>query len=97
MKTHGTFIRDRDYGGVHIFSGIPNRAFHLAAVAFGGYTWEKAGQIWWKVVTGSAIPPNCTFVQFADATVDAANELFGEDAARVVREAWKEVGVARKV
>lgn len=34
-----------DYGGVHMFSGIPNRAFYLAAVAFGSYAWEKAGQI----------------------------------------------------
>lgn len=35
-----------DNGGVHIFSGIPNRAFYLASVAFGGYSWEKAGKIW---------------------------------------------------
>ncbi|KAM5348682.1 hypothetical protein ACJ41O_008506 [Fusarium nematophilum] len=27
-----------DNGGVHIFSGIPNRAFYLSSVAFGGYS-----------------------------------------------------------
>jgi Zn-dependent metalloprotease len=97
MKKHGDFIRNRDYGGVHVLSGIPNRAFYLAAVAFGGYSWEKAGKIWWKVVSERAIPPNCTFIQFADATVDAAEALFGTEAAVIVRNAWNQVGVARKV
>ncbi|PKS11360.1 hypothetical protein jhhlp_003122 [Lomentospora prolificans] len=34
-----------DNGGVHIYSGIPNKAFYLCAQAFGGYSWEKAGKI----------------------------------------------------
>ncbi|KAK3997909.1 protease PrtS [Cladorrhinum sp. PSN332] len=96
MKKYGNYIRNKDYGGVHIFSGIPNKAFYLASVAFKGYSWEKAGQIWWKVLTGGKIPPNCKFVQFADATVDAAEELYGDDAAKIVRNAWNEVGVVRK-
>ncbi|KAK1757032.1 protease PrtS [Echria macrotheca] len=97
MRRFGDFIRDRDYGGVHVFSGIPNRAFVLAATAFGGFSWEKAGQIWWRVVSTKSIPNTCTFIQFADATVDAAMALYGEDAARVVRDAWNTVGVVRKV
>ena len=32
-----------DNGGVHINSGIPNRAFYLAATAIGGTAWEGAG------------------------------------------------------
>jgi Zn-dependent metalloprotease len=35
-----------DNGGVHINSGIPNKAFYLACVAFGGSSWEKCGKIW---------------------------------------------------
>ena len=36
------FIKTReDNGGVHLNSGIPNRAFYLAATAIGGYAWEK--------------------------------------------------------
>lgn len=97
MEKHGDFIRERDYGGVHVFSGIPNRAFHLAAVAFGGYTWEKVGRIWWKVVSERAIPPSCTFIQFADATVDAAVALFGKEEACIVRDAWNQVGVKREI
>ncbi|KAG5992705.1 hypothetical protein E4U43_003703 [Claviceps pusilla] len=86
-----------DNGGVHIYSGIPNKAFYLVATAFGGYSWEKAGQIWWKAMTSGNIPPKCTFKQFADVTVDCAEEEFGEDAAKTVRKAWTDVGVRRDV
>ena len=87
---------DHDEGGVHIFSGVPNRAFVLCAEAFDGYSWEKAGQIWWTTVTTNRISPRCTFLQFADATVDVAHELFGDEAAKTVRGAWNEVGIVRK-
>jgi Zn-dependent metalloprotease len=43
MKDYKLMVQDN--GGVHIYSGIPNKAFYLAAVAFGGYSWEKAGKI----------------------------------------------------
>lgn len=86
-----------DNGGVHIYSGIPNRAFYLASVAFGGYSWEKAGQIWWKAMTSGNVPPRCNFKQFADVTVDTAEEEFGADAAKIIRKAWTDVGVSRSV
>ena len=86
---------DNDYGGVHLFSGIPNRAFVLAAEAFDGFSWEKAGQIWWNAATPAHIGTKCTFMQFADATVDVAHDLFGDDAAKIVRDAWNQVGVVR--
>ncbi|KAI1503494.1 hypothetical protein F5X99DRAFT_106079 [Biscogniauxia marginata] len=85
-----------DNGGVHMYSGIPNKAFYNAAVAFGGYSWEKAGKIWWETMQSGQIPSKCTFVQFADVTVDKAEELFGEEAAAVVKKAWSDVGVERK-
>src|SRR4051812_38581773 len=37
-----------DNGGVHINSGIPNKAFYLAAVAINAHAWEKVGPIWFK-------------------------------------------------
>ncbi|KAI0469108.1 metalloprotease [Xylaria cf. heliscus] len=89
-------VTEDDNGGVHLYSGIPNKAFYLSAVAFGGYSWEKAGKIWWETMRSGQIPPRCTFIQFADATVDKAEELFGDDAAATVRKAWNEVGVVRK-
>ncbi|KND88121.1 Extracellular metalloprotease [Tolypocladium ophioglossoides CBS 100239] len=86
-----------DNGGVHIYSGIPNKAFYLTAVAFGGYSWEKAGKIWWKAMNSGKVPSRCNFKQFADVTVDCAEEEFGEDAAKKVRKAWTAVGVTRSV
>ena len=40
----------QDNGGVHINSGIPNKAFYLAATAIGGNAWEKAGRIWYETL-----------------------------------------------
>jgi len=92
----GYFSTVEDNGGVHLFSGIPNRAFYLASVEFGGYSWEKAGQIWWRAMNSDRIPARCTFLQFADVTTDVAEEIFGDKAAKIVRSAWNEVGVKRK-
>jgi Zn-dependent metalloprotease len=82
-----------DNGGVHTNSGIPNRAFHLAAVALGGHAWERAGRIWYAVLTGGALQPTATFPQFAQLTVATADRLFGAEARKAVAEAWIEVGL----
>lgn len=84
-----------DNGGVHIYSGIPNKAFYNASVAFGGYSWEKAGKIWWETMKGGKVPSNCSFKQFANMTVDTAEKLFGDEAAEKVRQAWNDVGVGK--
>jgi hypothetical protein len=83
-----------DLGGVHINSGIPNRAFHLVATAIGGKAWEAPGLIWMDALTGD-LPRTADFATFAAATVDASVARFGEDAAETlaVREAWAAVGV----
>ncbi|KAG0295800.1 Translation initiation factor 3 subunit b [Dissophora globulifera] len=44
-----------DWGGVHIYSGIPNRAFVLVAKALGGFSWEVAGQIWYDSLTDPSL------------------------------------------
>lgn len=77
-----------DNGGVHINSGIPNRAFHLAAVAVGGTTLEGAGRIWYDALTSGDVSPRADFTAFAAATVAAAGEW-----ADAVRVAWRQVGV----
>lgn len=86
-----------DNGGVHIYSGIPNKAFYLVATALGGYSWEKAGQIWWKAMRSGKVPEACTFLQFADVTVETAKKEFGDDVAKTVRKAWDQVGVSRSI
>ncbi|MCB0912245.1 MAG: M4 family metallopeptidase [Propionibacteriaceae bacterium] len=83
-----------DNGGVHYNSGIPNRAFALAATAIGGHAWETVGRVWYDVLTGTDIQPGCDFATFAGLTVDAAVARFGDGAeAAAVREGWATVGV----
>lgn len=84
-----------DNGGVHINSGIPNRAFALAARAIGGNSWERPGQVWYAALTGGDVRADTDFTGFARATVDAATRLFADDTtvADRVREAWQQVGL----
>lgn len=85
-----------DNGGVHINSGIPNRAFVVLAEALGGFAWERAGRIWYDALTGDRLTATATFAQFAATTTAVARELFGDgsDEAEAVAAAWDAVGVA---
>lgn len=78
-----------DNGGVHINSGIPNRAFALAATALGGHSWERAGLTWYRALTGG-LSSAAGFREFADATIAAAVD---DEVATAVRTAWTIVGV----
>lgn len=83
-----------DNGGVHINSGIPNHAFFLAAVALGGYAWEKAGRIWY-VAARDRLASNTTFQGAADLTFAVAGALYGEGSAEqeAVEYGWQGVGI----
>ncbi len=84
----------RDNGGVHINSGIPNHAFYLLATELGGHAWERAGQIWYDVLTSGALEEDALFTDFATATVRAARERYGDgDEREAVAKAWEQVGV----
>jgi hypothetical protein len=81
-------VTTADNGGVHLNSGIPNKAFHLAALAVGGTAIGGAGRIWYDALVGGDVPRGADFGTFAAATVAAAGEH-----ADAVREAWRQVGV----
>ncbi|HXH42040.1 MAG TPA: M4 family metallopeptidase [Thermoanaerobaculia bacterium] len=83
-----------DNGGVHINSGIPNRAFFLSATGIGGYSWDKPGDIWYEVVD-KRLSSRAEFQDFANATVAVAGELYGVggQVQSIVRDAWVEVGI----
>lgn len=81
----------QDNGGVHLNSGIPNRAYQLAAVAIGGNAWEGAGRIWYAALT-SGIGPDTDFATFAAATLTAA-EAVSAEVGDAVAAAWRTVGV----
>ncbi|GFF34169.1 hypothetical protein IFM51744_02358 [Aspergillus udagawae] len=78
---------DDDNGGVHINSGITNRAFVLAATKIGGYAWEGAGPVWYRALTSGKLSKDATFKEFADLTIESAGKHVDK-----VREAWNLVG-----
>jgi len=82
-----------DNGGVHLNSGIPNRAFYLAASALGGHAWEQAGKIWYAALP--TLPENATFQQAADLIHRAAVGIYGANSnqAAAVGDAWAQVGL----
>lgn len=84
-----------DNGGVHINSGIPNRAFYLAATKLGGRAWETAGRIWYDTLASGRVSPTMDFSAFAVATVATAAEQYGDGSgeAAAVIEAWEGVGL----
>jgi hypothetical protein len=84
-----------DNGGVHINSGIPNYAFYLAATKIGGKTWELLGRIWYVTLT-ERLNPDAGFQDFAQATVNTAQQL-GSGVQHVIVWAWSEVGIATHV
>jgi Zn-dependent metalloprotease len=85
---------DADNGGVHINSGIPNRAFYEAATILGGKSWEVAGKIWYQALT-QELRSKADFQQCADATWRAAGKLYGGGGGpqQAVMSAWKVVGI----
>jgi Zn-dependent metalloprotease len=80
-----------DYGGVHLNSGIPNKAFYLVATNIGGHAWEIPGHIWYDSLKGSS--PATEFLEFAETTAAKAMQLYGADTQRAVQDAWEQVGI----
>jgi Zn-dependent metalloprotease len=84
-----------DNGGVHINSGIPNRAFCLAANEMGDTI--AAARIWYHAL--QHLDPEATFSQAASQVADSARILVKagsvhKGAAQIVRGAWRAVGVS---
>ncbi|MBP2194569.1 M4 family metallopeptidase [Pantoea cypripedii] len=82
-----------DNGGVHLNSGIPNRAFYLAATSLGGFAWELAGQAWYDTLCDKSLPQNADFSTFARFTVQHAAKRFNRSVADAIQSAWQQVGV----
>src|SRR5947209_6608317 len=89
---------DEDNGGVHINSGIPNHAFHLAAMAIGGWTWEVLGPVWYEVLT-ERLRSDAVFDDLAQATIDVAGEMHGNGGSvqQCVVDAWTGVGLRKPI
>jgi Zn-dependent metalloprotease len=86
----------QDNGGVHINSGIPNRAFYLTASNLGGYAWEKAGLIWYQTCLDGRLRRIAQFRDFARLTVSVTQYLFpgvNTPELNAVRYGWSSVGI----
>jgi Zn-dependent metalloprotease len=80
-----------DSGGVHLNSGIPNRAFVIVAKAFGGLAWEEAGRVWYDAML--QLSRTSQFADLARITAQIAGDRLGAAARKTVRAAWKKVGL----
>jgi Zn-dependent metalloprotease len=84
-----------DNGGVHINSGIPNKAFYEFASGAGGNSWEKPLTIWYQAVKDQKLTnPNTNFEQFAAATYEVAKKKYDKDTVSLLRRSWDGVGIA---
>jgi Zn-dependent metalloprotease len=92
MKDYVNTISDN--GGVHINSGIPNRAFYITAVELGGFAWERAGRIWY-VTLRDKLSASSKFQDCANLTFQVAGELYGAGSIeqQAVKKGWQEVGL----
>lgn len=83
-----------DNGGVHINSGIPNRAFYEVAIALGGRAWERAGKIWYRTLIDK-IQPLTNFAECAGMTHEVAGTIYGQGSVeqKAVKAGWAVVGV----
>lgn len=87
------FVRTTDdNGGVHINSGIPNRAFYVACELLNDQ-WTP-GQIWYKTLC-DRLKSRSTFADCARLTTAVAAELYGAASKeqQAVKKAWASVGV----
>ncbi len=83
---------ETDHGGVHANSGIPNRAFYLAATSIGNPTWEAIGQIWFEAIRTAN--QNESFAEFSRRTIDVSKRLqYPEGVANCIGQAWSTVKV----
>ena len=85
---------DYDDGGVHINSGIINRAFYISANEIGGNSWEKAGLIWYRTLR-EKLGQTTQFKEAAIATIEIAGNLYGDGSKEqeAFRKGWDTVGV----
>jgi Zn-dependent metalloprotease len=79
---------------IHYSSGIPNKAFYVTCENIGGFSWEKAGKIWYLTLR-DRLRAYSKFQDAADMTFEVAGSLFGEGSneQEAVRVGWESVGI----
>ena len=97
---------NRDHGGVHTNSGVSNHWYYLLCEGgegindkgyeynVSGISIEKAQYIVFRTLL-NYLPPQATFLQARNLSIQAAEDLYGENSDEVIAvdNAWKAVGV----
>jgi Zn-dependent metalloprotease len=85
-----------DNGGVHIWSGIPNRAFrefcvYLEKEGLEDKAWGIPGKVWYEVMT-QKVGQFTGFKGFKKLTIDSA-KTYGGKVENLLTRAWSDVGL----
>ena len=83
------FFGNQDNGGVHINSGIPNRAFALFANEVGK---SIAEQVFYRALT-SYLVRSSQFIDLRIAVIQSANDLYNTSVANAAASAFDQVGI----
>ncbi|NBI29050.1 M4 family metallopeptidase [Chengkuizengella marina] len=83
--------REGDWGGVHINSGIPNKAFYNIATDIG---LEKSGKIYYRALT-RYLTSQSQFIDARNALLQSAADLYGTNSAEynAVANGYASVGI----
>lgn len=88
--------KEHDYGGVHIYSGIPNKAFFLVSQEIGT---DLAVFLWYNAwMDKEIIHPRATFVEAFEAIMKTSEMLVNQgklpkNTSSIVKNAFEEVGI----
>lgn len=84
-----------DYGGVHINSGILNRAFYLFTTKVNSPSWQIPGKLWFDTITSGTITSKSNFEDFAKATQEIAKKTLSGSEQTALAQAWTEVQIIK--
>ena len=84
------YTGELDNAGVHINSGIPNRAYYLFATATSK---EIAERVYYRALT-TYLTRSSQFKDLRYAVVEAAGDLYGSNVVSAARSAFDQVGIA---
>ncbi len=87
--TNEQYTGSEDNGGVHINSGIPNRAFFLFASNVGK---AKAEQVYYRALT-TYLTRSSQFLSLREAVIQSAQDLYGSAEAGAAADAFTAVGI----
>ena len=81
---------EEDNGGVHIYSGIPNRAFYLFCDRIKEKIYEAPLKIWYNTLLD--VPSDCDFITFATKTIEKGQEIDNKYV-QPLTDSWNDVGI----